>query len=304
MAGVHGHPAISWTHTFDHVLLNRTGATRAERLKRHFRTRKRALSEIREVGYDVAIDLRFNPGNYFQFLRKCRIPVRIGYGSGGSGPFLTHCLPMDERPLHVTDRFFDLLAPLDVRSESKVRMKTSLPFIPGLPPAANGPYAVLHPGTYDAYKEWPIEHWRLLGKRLESEGLALVITGTGDDQAKLAETIRLGVPSAISLVGQLDWNGFVSAIHQAKVVVCVDTVAQHIAAAVGTPVVALMPGMIGFQWTPFGPYASGLTDQLPCVPCHRPAGCEGMECVRNLDAQRVHHEAITLIRQSNQGLEA
>lgn len=289
------HPEVAWVHEFDHLLLNRSGDSRRDKLMRHFRTRRCAYREIRAVGYDVAIDVRFNPGNYLQFLRKCRIPARIGYTSGGSGPFSTHAIDMDERHLHVTSRFFNLLAPLGVRDSARDLMRTSMPPIPEGERLLEGPYAVLHPGTYDVFKQWPTESWRLLAKRLNSEGIALALTGTGEEQKRLAEEIRLAVPSAVNLVGALGWWDYVRAIEQAQLVVCVDTVAQHIAAAVGTPVVALMPGMIGYQWSPFGSRAAGLTDALDCVPCHLSSGCAGMECIRNLDAQRVHLAARELI---------
>jgi ADP-heptose:LPS heptosyltransferase len=289
-----GHEDVSTVHVFDHVLLNRSSLSRKEKFKRHFETRKSALREIQAKGYDAVVDLRFNPGNFAQFLRKCRIPVRIGFTTGGSGPFLTHPRGMDESLVHVTERFFQLIEVLGVKAEHRGLMKTSIPA-----PAEEdlnevrekiGPFeklAVLHTGATDEFKNWTEDGWRTAMRSLLAAGYRVVLTGAGAEQKQLNQRLLEGIEGPLDLCDALSWREYVATISLADVVITLDTIAGHLAAALGRPSVTLMPGIIGYQWEPYGRTSISLTEKLPCVPCHRTTGCEGMECILGVKPEAV-----------------
>jgi ADP-heptose:LPS heptosyltransferase len=139
-----------------------------------------------------------------------------------------------------------------------------------------------------ALKEWPAERWRELVQRLAAEGHHLVFTGTGEDQARKIRAAIADQPGCTDLCDRLSWPEFVAVTASARLVLTVDSVAGHLAAAGGTPVVVLMSGMNRIeQWKPLAERVSVVTQPVPCAPCHRSRGCEAMTCVRGIEVASV-----------------
>lgn len=302
------HPGVTRVHFLDHWMLNRAALSKQEKLRRYLRTRKQALREIRAAGYDAAIDLMWNLPNTLPLLYQARIPVRIGYGSGGFGPLATHCLPLRDDRLHVTQRHLALLKVLPLGALAGV------PLIPELPPPSAAAvaaaacafqaasvqfqphgYLVFHVGTGASLKEWSPEKWRALAKRLAGPDRIIAFTGSGArDHALIAQSMD-GLSYCVNLCDHLPWSSFVAAISQARLVVCVDTVAAHVASAMGTPCQVLFCGQWPYLWRPLGPESRILMEPVPCAPCHRSSGCTGMECLRSVTVKTVSEAAQALL---------
>ena len=158
--------------------------------------------------------------------------------------------------------------------------------------APAGRYAVLHVNPMFRIRQWTDAGWRELARGLAERGLTVIATG-GPDPAEKAYLDRVwsaDIP-VVRLDGRLDWPELVTLLRAAAVFVGPDTSMSHLAAATGTPTVALYgpesPSRIG-PW-PIGgldsPWArSGTIQQranvwvvqnpLPCMPCGK-LGCEG-----------------------------
>lgn len=288
-AVLHEHPLVRWIHTVDHWKLNRSGAGTAVRLRRHAATRRRALREICEVGYDVAVDLHPFFPNSIPLLRQAGIPVRAGYTSGGFARLLTHPIEWREAERHLAESHRDLLAALDPRFARVARLAYSLPPVtrregelPG------GDYLLLHMGAGLQLKEWPADRWHTLVGEILADGHTLVFTGTGAAQAAAADRAIAGRVGCHNLCDRLGWSGFVGAVAGARLVVSVDSVAGHLAAGAGVPVVVLTSGMNPIeQWRPLGERVRVLTHAMPCAPCNLSRGCAGMACIRALTVREV-----------------
>lgn len=286
------HPLVNWLHHFDHWKLNRAASTWSQKLWRHLRTRRRALREIRSLGYDAAIDLRYYFGNAIPLLWQAGIPVRIGYTSGGFGPLLTHPVSWRIRECHVVDYLADLARVLPINERDMTRLQPVLPpdpDSPALPGCVEGlgrrrtPYVVAHMGSGARFKEWPGPKWRALTQRLTREGWTLLLTGSTRSEGEAAERVAAGLAGCINACGQLNWSQFVAVVRQARLVIGVDSVAGHIAAAVGTPCVVIGNGITHpAHWKPRSPHSRVLLQPVACAPCYRPRGCAGMECVRHV----------------------
>jgi len=149
-------------------------------------------------------------------------------------------------------------------------------------------FVVVHPGTGNALKEWPIERWRELVARLVARGERVVLTGAGSTEARLAESIVAREPTARNLVGMLDWTTFRAVIARASVVIGADSVAGHVAAAHGRPAIAIMSGMSNPEyWRPLGRRSLVLSRAVSCAPCFRADGCAAMSCVREVTVDEV-----------------
>jgi len=192
--------------------------------------------------------------------------------------------------------------------------------------AAEGkPIAVLHPYPMYTYKMWHDEGWLALIDWLHAQGYAIVLTG-GPAEAEVRanehtnaqarpQTRTRGV--TINLAGQLSLGETAETIRRAQLFVGPDTSVTHIAAATGTPTIALFGPSNPVRWAPWPKGWSAPTSPWPlvgsgrhdhvyllqgtgaCVPC-KLEGCEAhigswSDCLLMLDANRVIDAAAELL---------
>ncbi len=205
--------------------------------------------------------------------------VTIGFNTPGQyRHFAYDVLVPHSRKVHEIDNFRALLQPLNITNGALPELDlTSIDQVP-LPPVTK-PFIVLHPwasGTQFAMREWPINSWLELGKRLASAGYAIIITGGPDDKkraANLVQKLNTSLTSAnlsssapnnevatqgsariISVAGLANWLETAGLMNQAEAVVAVNTGTMHLAAILGRPLVALHGPTNPARW---GPLTSG-----------------------------------------------
>ncbi|MDB6149917.1 MAG: hypothetical protein JWQ44_1365 [Chthoniobacter sp.] len=132
-----------------------------------------------------------------------------------------------------------------------------------------GPFALLHPGTARAEKFWTAEGWTVLQRRLSDRpDLACVLTG-GSDSYELEHVARIAARSAgraLNLAGQIDLLTLAALAERARIVISCDTAMVHLAAAFGTPQVALYGPTNPFHWRPRHARAVVLSSAQPDAP--------------------------------------
>lgn len=294
---VKGCRSVEWIHTTDHWKLNRSSETWWRKLQKYIETRRDALSEIRRVGYDVAIDLYFHFPNFIPLLWQAGIPQRVGYTSGGFGPLLTLSLRWRYLDQHVAQYHADLIRALvkadDGQQAVQLKYSVEQPEIDGLSGLLSldinpSRFIVVHMGTGSSIREWPVEKWRQLCTELSANGFDLVFTGIGPREAMNANAVVGDLPRCCNLVGQLDWETFLGVLKRSIIVVCVESLAGHLAAAVDTPCVAIWSGIANpYHWKPMSDDCRLLLGSTECAPCYRSSGCSAMECVRGVSVEEV-----------------
>ncbi len=262
------------------------------------------------------------------------VPVRVGWAEQGRGFLLTTRVARGSRGhQHIVEEFKSLAACLGVRACPD---DPALPRIPaadqeaerilreaGCAAEANmaarrqsahvaSAHVALCPGVvYGAAKQWPVERFRALRIALEMRGITGYVIGASSDQT-LGRLICDGAgPGWVNLAGRSSLLGSVALLRSVDVAVCNDTGVMHMAAAVGTPVVALF-GPTHPRWTgPRGRHHQVLQAACECAPCYArrcpvrtPAPCmqgisvdrvrEAMEAV--IAAQRASRPALFLDR--------
>ena len=292
-------PEIKYVHTVDHLLLNRARLSKWSKFIQHILSARRMLKETRKLKYEIAIDTYHFVQNSIPLLWLARIPVRIGYTSGGFGALLTHPMPWISQDKHLVDYHLALLEPLGF-SESIRRMARPTIALPEVEtPALPAEYLVLHPGAGVAFKQWQIDKWCALAARLRQTGFDIVLTGSGTYEAAISARIKAVVPSAIDLAGRVSFAQCVRIVQKARLLVGVDSLAGHVAAASATPSVLIYTGANNHaQMRPFGRHSKVVTWEVPCSPCFRTNGCDGMECVRNVNVARVFQLCLESLRQN------
>lgn len=288
-----GDERLRWTHIADHWFLNRS-AGRWRRFVMHHRSRSRSVREVARVGYDVAIDFYPYFGNNVALFHAARIPRRIGYVSGGFGPLLTDPVQWEHSGRHTAEDHVGLLRRVGMSVPEERALRYSIPRRPSAIGASVrsaeslNDYIVVHMGAGLPHKEWPRQHWSRVVTTLSEAGQVLVFTGHGDGQREAAEQAIAGRKDCHNLCDLLSWSEFGNIISGARLVLTVDSVAGHLAAAMETPVITLSTGVNPMgQWAPLGERALTLTRDVICSPCYRSRGCETMMCLRGLTPEQV-----------------
>lgn len=177
------------------------------------------------------------------------------------------------------------------------------------------PYAVVHASPMYRYKAWPDASWQRLIAALQARGLQVCLSGSGEPAER--ETVdRLAQASgAVSLAGALSLAELATLLRGASVYVGPDTSITHLAAACGTPTVALFGPSNPSGWGPWpvggaerksSPWVhtaelqqrsnvwllQGTSARYPgCIPCMQ-EGCErrrdsAAQCLDELAPERV-----------------
>jgi ADP-heptose:LPS heptosyltransferase len=302
---ISAHPDITWFHYVDHWKINRNALPIWKKLRHYWRGRQQALHDIRTVGYDLAIDLYYYFPNFIPLLWQSGIPLRIGYVSGGFGPLLTHALKWEERDCHVMDYQKDLLRILGLREEVLDKV---WPFLPRQDEAfwktladrlglQAQQYIVLHMGTGSPLREWPRESWRKLAKKLQESDLLLVFTGMGSREQLNIEFVVNGLDNYLNLCDQLRWSEYVEVIAHARIVLGVESLSGHLAAAAQVPNIFIKSGITHpLHWVPFNSKGQEITFEMPCSPCYISTGCTDMECVTGIKPAAIYSVCLEKLR--------
>ena len=162
-------------------------------------------------------------------------------------------------------------------------------------------FAVLHPGSGGSARDWPAANFSKLGNRISSGlGLKLVVTG-GKGEEVLANLTAGGiVPHAISFAGILSLGEMAALLRRASVFVSNSTGPMHIAAVVGTPVVAFFPPILQCSPVRWGPYTKKkrvfVADNGTCPLCEG-GPCRSNVCMEQIDVQKVFEATKDLINE-------
>jgi heptosyltransferase-2 len=134
------------------------------------------------------------------------------------------------------------------------------------------PIVALCPGAIGRGKRWPTAHYAELARLLTAQGIGIWVVG-GPSEAALAREIATA-GGARDLTGP-DLRNAIIALKAADAVVSNDSGLMHIAAALGTPTVALFGPTSPRLWAPLNPLAAALEPPSapPCPRCGKP-DCE------------------------------
>jgi heptosyltransferase II len=157
-------------------------------------------------------------------------------------------------------------------------------------------YVVLMPGAeYGPAKRWPARHYAALAQRLMSRGLKVALLGSANDKPVTAEISALA-PGVLDLAGATRLEDAIDLIAGARLAVSNDSGLMHVAAAVGTPVVAIFGSTSPDNTPPLTERRELVTLRLDCSPCHQKTCPLGhMNCLNTLSVEMVLDAADRLL---------
>jgi len=264
-----GHPFIKSLHILDHWKLNRDSISMLRKIVNYRRSFYKALHEIKAEQYDTCIDLYPYFPNSIPLLSKAKIPVRIGYSSGGFGPLLTHPMQWKWTRQHVSEDHLALLSLLPSFKTNGMPLRPHLNIAEEetLPDNLKD-FIVFHTGPPESKKSWTKEYWRELTKKILHKGYTIVFTGKGASENAFIQEISAGLPHTINLCNRLGWKQWAYLIQKSRLLISVDSAAAHIASAQHLPTIVLFCNANAIeQWKPLNPYCFVFDQKVRCVPC-------------------------------------
>ncbi len=177
------------------------------------------------------------------------------------------------------------------------------------------PIIAMHPGSggYSTARRWSPERFARLADTLYADvGGQLLLLGGPEEVALHAQILgmmRSAMP-AHSLAGKGNIKVTAAALELADLFIGNDAGPMHLAAAVGTPTVAIF-GLS--NWQAWGPYTGNVPGRralvvrldLPCMPCFysghllgTPEGCATRDCLAMLGVDPVAAAARKLLRET------
>lgn len=279
-----------------------------------------AARSRRAMRPDLAIDLQ-GDSRAMWLMAASGARARVGYANTGSAGLLTTVADLNEDVSFVEQNYLAVEAALGrlvprkpFRWLDEARRARGSAFLAarlaeaGLRP--QGPLIGIHPGAGRHIKEWPIERFVDLGRRLVQEKRAVLIVTGSAGEADKARSIAESVPgAALNLSGQLKLGAFAEAMSALDAFISCDTSAMHFACAIGLPSISIFgpsdPGRY-FSGSDQG-FGSGqkhvaLAPTLWCSPCNLirrpPEECDAApapECLAQITTDAVFEAMVGLL---------
>jgi len=158
---------------------------------------------------------------------------------------------------------------------------------------AAGPVLLVHPGSRSSWRVWPAERFAAVIDRVQDElGFQAILVGGPGEKELLAEIRRRTRTHLLALDDTPGIARLAALARLSAAVLCHDSGPMHVAAAVGTPVVALYGSQNPVLFGPTGEGHILLTPPLPCVACVAPDRCVPGDSYRNLCVRRHTVESV------------
>jgi ADP-heptose:LPS heptosyltransferase len=139
---------------------------------------------------------------------------------------------------------------------------------------AQRPLVLVHPGSRSRARVWPAERFAAVCDRLQDEAGVQVVLAGGPADRDCIDAIRAKARThVLAVAGAPGLCEFAALARVADLMLCHDSGPMHIAAAVGTPVVALLGSQNAALFPPLGAGHRMLAPRLPCEPCLAPGKC-------------------------------
>ncbi len=266
----------------------------------------RLVALLREPKFDLAL-LFPNAFRAAAVVWAARIPKRLGYGTDGRTSFLTRAAPPAPRPFgrHQVYYYLDLLRDLGIPTaapDNRLHLTTELRGKAQDLLTRNGwngrqPLVGIHPGaTGSSAKRWFPARYAEVGDRLADllEGRVILLGGPRE-QALTEEILDSMRTSPIDLSGQTSLEELMGVLDTFAVFVTNDSGPMHIAAALGTPTVAVFGPTDERETGPIGQGSGTVRKEVHCSPCLLKECPTDYRCMLEVEVDDVVQRATELL---------
>ncbi|MCC6967309.1 MAG: glycosyltransferase family 9 protein [Nitrospira sp.] len=258
------------------------------------------VPDLRAARFDLVVDLQglFRSGA-MAWLTGCSRRVGFANAREGSPYCYTQRVAVPAGSMHAVDRYllvaealgaarpkaprFDFIDRAEDRSAVGALLAAA-----GL--AAASPWVAMNVSARWETKRWPPQQFAEAADRLAvAQGIPIVFMGGPAERPETRAVMARMRTKAIDLTGQTPVGLLPSLLRHAAVLVTNDSGPMHIAAAVGTPVVALFGPTDPVKTGPYGRGHVVLSNPVECRPCFRRECSRAvrLECLTGVTSEQV-----------------
>ncbi|MDE0683066.1 MAG: glycosyltransferase family 9 protein, partial [Candidatus Poribacteria bacterium] len=241
-----------------------------------YRSLTRLVRQLRGAVFDVAIVL--HPTSFRNALLPflARVPIRVGTNVSGRGMLLTASCK-DTTNVHEVHRYLRVLRLLDINTDTDVlefwhtdadrEMIQDLLHAEGV--SETDRLVALNVGTTWRTKRWDMANFAEVIHQIEHliPDARIILTGSFAERT-LADDLPASLP-AIDLIGKTSILQLGALLERCEVCLTCDSGPMHIAAAVGTPTVALFGPTDPLRHKPYGAGHTIIEKPVECRPCYK-----------------------------------
>ncbi len=255
---------------------------------------------LRREHFDLAIDLQglFRSG-LVTWLSG--VPLRIGFANGreGSPWFYTVQVPVPAVEMHAVDRYLLIAEAMGAYAQGARQFRFNIldadrhivqDILSEKGISVDQPWLAMNISARWMTKRWPLSSFAGVLDRLHGEGHGpVVVIGSAEDRHDVEALRTVTTTPFIDLTGAIPLGCLPALLLKAAALITNDSGPMHIAAALGTPVVALFGPTSEVRTGPYGTGHRVLTSAVSCRPCfsrvcrHTPE----LECLRSLSPDDV-----------------
>ena len=249
------------------------------------------IRSLRDTHYDLIID--------FQQLLKSGIPVWLARGKRKAGfdrgmehmehshLFLNERIPPVSMEIHALRRYLMLVQALGVpvkNVEYRIPADESDRLAVNQMLAQQGADKDRMPVAINPVAQWETKLWQnekfaaLADRLTEKYHADVIFTGGPDDIAAVNDICSRMKNSSVSLAGKTTLRQLAALYEKTAFVISTDTGPMHLAAAVGTPVIALFGPTAPWRTGPFGAGHEIIRTGVKCSPCFK-RQCRQGNCI-------------------------
>ena len=223
------------------------------------------VRQIRKLPIDLVIDLHSLPEtNMLAFLTRAKhrlLADRESRSINWLGNYKP-APPKENKALHLTDRYLDVLTPLGVDNQDRsIKLVSSLPgeiaAIEEKLALRSGQRVGIFPGAGHPSRCWSLDKFAELAHRIEKQGANPVIF-LGPEEASMKGKLISIFTSGVTIIDGLSISQFVTAMGSLDAFVSNDTGPVHLAACSGVPIILLLDERAPVTYLP-------LSDQVDVI---------------------------------------
>jgi ADP-heptose:LPS heptosyltransferase len=227
------------------------------------------IRDFKSRRFDMVIETRADIREIMALVWPLKARYKVSYGVGGGGWALSHVVPYPGLK-HKVEYHLDIARYLgcpvtdvdwgvrltDDEREKAVSLLKSRGIVK--------PFALVHPGSRLKLKMWRPERYAALIRKMADDGLKVALLGHPSEKDVTDDILDKSGGAAVSLVGAFDMRQLMAVIAEAGLLVCNDSGPLHMAAALGTPVVAVFGPSKSVETAPYLVKSEVVEKDYPC----------------------------------------
>ncbi len=157
----------------------------------------------------------------------------------------------------------------------------------------------IHPVGMSSHR-WPVENFSQVIREINNKiNCKFVLTGAKDEVSLAGRLVKITGIKIISLAGRLSFRELAALIERCNIFISNDTSPMHIAAILGTPLVAIFgPGYLRrFDPRNISDKARVLYKKADCAPCDKVV-CSSLKCLKSISPQELIEAALGLLHKN------